>query len=657
MRRLPAALIGALALIGVLLPGLCFTPAAAQSTPTIELVAQTPFVRPGDEFSVTIRVTGAATTDVASLAFARVASDGSATRQRRDELRSDRQLDFFTGNLVSLKVFDLSGGVTTTLRVETPRLPPGIYAVGVGIGPRSERRPRQALGTSAIIVPDTAVTPPLAVTVVVPFTARPALRPDGQIKIDSFDRSRLSTLVDRVQALPTAVLAISPQLVNALGTSTNTDDELLIGRLRSLARSRDVMALPYVDIDEEAWRAAGLDKELSELYAYGREKLQEVLDIEPVSGTILTDPSTTTETLRFFGDLGARLFVVNEESLEALPQKQWPRPPTKPFSVTGASGVAVAVDPELRRLFSGDSVLNANRLLADLSAAYFEVFDSREPRAREEAHGVVVLVPEDWSASTQFLNALADGLSANPILKATNFDAIFRLGPSAQSGDTAVATPSTALQRTLQPALARALDAYPQRLRSTAARLESLRTMIAKPDIDHRELILVSGDQRLDSNERNAYLDAVNNYINANSSGLKFAKHATLTLTSQRGTVNVTVDNPFLHPLSVRLEFLSDSRIDFPEGRVRDDIVLQPGQNTIPIEVRSRISGDTKVEVRLTTRDAGGLGTLASDEFRIRAVALSGVGIALSALALLVLFIWWFKQVKAKRRVRRAVTA
>ena len=115
-----------------------------------------------------------------------------------------------------------------------------------------------------------------------------------------------------------------------------------------------------------------------------------------------------------------------------------------------------------------------------------------------------------------------------------------------------------------------------------------------------------------------------------------------------------TVENPLPHQLSVRLEFLSDSRIAFPEGRIRDDIVLQPGSNTIPIQVRSKISGDSTVEVRLTTRDDGGLGTLASEEFRIRAVALSGVGVALSALALLVLFVWWFKQVKAKRRARHA---
>src|SRR5207244_1326453 len=155
-----------------------------------------------------------------------------------------------------------------------------------------------------------------------------------------------------------------------LDLSTDPEDRALLDQLRQLAATREVLALPYSNIDEEAWRAAGLVDELKEQFQVGQDTIKRVLNVEQTQGTTFVDPSVTPETLSMLSELGTSVFVFNESQLDPLPGPGWSSAPTKRFDIRGARGTGVSVDPELRRLFAGDSVLNAHRLLADLSAAY-----------------------------------------------------------------------------------------------------------------------------------------------------------------------------------------------------------------------------------------------------------------------------------------------
>jgi hypothetical protein len=47
------------------------------------------------------------------------------------------------------------------------------------------------------------------------LTAKPALRPDQEVRLDSLDRNRLRTLADRIDALPAAVLGGESAVVRA----------------------------------------------------------------------------------------------------------------------------------------------------------------------------------------------------------------------------------------------------------------------------------------------------------------------------------------------------------------------------------------------------------------------------------------------------------
>ena len=116
-------------------------------------------------------------------------------------------------------------------------LEPGVWPAAIGVG-RDQRKPKKSVMTEIVIMPDAGtptITPPLEVTIAIPLTAKPALRPDLEVRLDSLDRTRLRTFADRIEALPAAVLAVSPQLLGAMELSTLPEDKALA---RSAAHTR-----------------------------------------------------------------------------------------------------------------------------------------------------------------------------------------------------------------------------------------------------------------------------------------------------------------------------------------------------------------------------------------------------------------------------------
>ena len=665
----------ALAVVVTLAPSLVVVRAAdAQTVPNIEVVEQTAYVHRGEKYSITVKITDAAPTDRVAIAVGRVSSSGARIRQTRADLRRvDRPADMLAGNVVALFLEDPSSvrqpnGLltmslpicsTTLINDQCASLEPGVWPVAIGISPAADpRKPKQSIMTELVVVPDAGTaptTPPLSVTIVVPLTAKPALRPDQSVRLDSLDRNRLRTLADRIEALPSVVLAVSPQLLEALELSTVPDDKALLDRIRQLAATREVLALPYSDLDEEAWRAAGLVDELKDQYQVGRDTIRRVLNVEPTQGTTIVDPSATPETLALLSELGTSSFVFDESQLDPLPGTGWSTPPTKRFDIRDARGTGVSVDPELRRLFAGDSILNAHRLLADLSAAYFDVANARDIAARDERHGVVVLVPDDWSTSTQFLNVISTALQSDPILHTATFTSIFNLPPSGTESDTATANPAQGvLTRTLRPEIPKALGNYPTALRDAQARLSSFSSLLVTNSDGRtaplRELLLVSGDDRLDPSERDAYLDQVLQTVERGTKGVTITGTRRVTLTAQEDRFPIIIENDPANPsLNVTIELQSDPRLDFPDGRTIP-YTLAPGPNPMSVRVRSRTPGSFPVDVVVRSQD--GVITLATARYKIRSLALSGVGLGLSIAALAVLLTWWIRHHRRTKRAR-----
>jgi hypothetical protein len=167
-----------------------------------------------------------------------------------------------------------------------------------------------------------------------------------------------------------------------------------------------------------------------------------------------------------------------------------------------------------------------------------------------------------------------------------------------------------------------------------------------------RQLLLVSGDDRLDPSERDAYLDKVIQTVDRGTKGVTITGARRVTLTSQEDTFPIIIDNDPANPsLNVVVELQSDPRLDFPGGR-SIATVLAPGPNRLDVRVRSRTPGSFPVDV--VVRDPDGVITLATARYKIRSIALSGVGLALSIAALAVLVTWWVRHHRSAKRARIA---
>src|SRR5207245_10397995 len=124
-----------------------------------------------------------------------------------------------------------------------------------------------------------------------------------------------------------------------------------------------------------------------------------------------------------------RSVVVPDEAVSRLDERVFNRTLTQPFSISGLDGVrAAAADPGLSAHIgeSGDPVLDAHHLLADLAVLFFD--DPPDKRT------VVVPFDRDQHIDPQLLDALLTGLDPvtdrimQPMTLATMFATVPRAG-------------------------------------------------------------------------------------------------------------------------------------------------------------------------------------------------------------------------------------
>jgi hypothetical protein len=212
------------------------------------------------------------------------------------------------------------------------------------------------------------------------------------------------------------------------------------------------------------------------------------------------------------------------------------------------------------------------------------------------------------------------------------------------------------LVRSLRPELPKALGQYPAALREARARLTSFGGLLVDNSDSTtsplRQLLLVSGDDRLDPSERDAYLAQVLQTVDRGTKGVTITGAQRITLTSREDTFPIIIENDPANPsLHVVVELRSDPRLDFPGGRSIEK-VLAPGPNRLDIRVRSRTPGSFPVDV--IVRDPDGVITLATARYKVRSIALSGVGLGISIAALAVLLTWWVRHHRSAKRARIA---
>lgn len=670
-RRRPRARGATLLLLATLmLVAFIAKPTSAQTTSpiTTTLVSISPQVRATEPLRIEIQASGAVATDVVRVTIYQRAPEGQSRQMLRRVVDGGEAPRFSPYAPIIRRVSDLTdpSRQSLVLSAATSELPqtPGVYPIQITVGSS------KPLATWLVRVGSTAASDvPYTVSFVVSVQSPIADQPDGTTVISSTEVARLDSLATIIDNAPRGSMTVAPnpETLDALDAS----DPTARGALENLQRAstnNTVLAAPLVPIDVDAWRRAGREDYVALMLRAGRDALSRTL------GRTATDISSRTVVLSVFdspGSLdsrrreGATNLIVRDTQLEGLRTNDFPSPFAQTFRIRDAGNqdlLAASADSWLTNAVvqldrSSDRSAKAQQILADLAAGFFD----RTTTAR----GSVILLPDDWAPNaTEIVKLLLTPLRTSSVVQLRSIDAFFatvsRSSPDREGEiETLLSGPTRRnLVTTRGPdvdSLARDLDQAREALQSYESIFGVIPTTHTTP---FDELLLASSDYRLSEPQHRAYIDAATSFVTQSvrtptgKIAISTPESDRFTLTSRREKIRIVINNELTAIANVRIDLRSE-KLTFPQG---DSInaTLQPGSNVIEFDVSVKTSGDSLLEYTVNA-PRGSLGELARGKLRVRAWALSGLGVILSGVAILVIVTWWVRHAVRTRRTKRAL--
>jgi hypothetical protein len=445
-------------------------------------------------------------------------------------------------------------------------------------------------------------------------------------------------------------LAVSPRTAVALGAGRTRAGARALGQLTGLTGD-EVLSEPYVPVNLAALSEAGIAGEIQAQLARGTQLLHQA-GLHPESGLWVDTASSFSQ-----GDAGnlasglqvagANHLVLNDGDLASAGSSSLTF--AQPFALDLGSGTdptAIASDSSLDTLFTsspGDPVLGAEQLLSGLSFVHFE--NTFEPDAR----GVVVAPPSGWRASGAFMDTLLSGLTQNPALMPQTLTALMNQVPAGGNRE-----PST---RRLQAgpaghgisrAAAQRIAVGRQQLSSWCCGANAAVTAQPASLTGLGDLLLSTESQRLSAAGRAAALNAYDRAFAGETGKITLATERTVTFTSQRAPIPITVLSSAPYPVRVVVTLNSD-KFTFPDGNTQP-LTLDRPTTSVRVTAQARTSGD-RLPIDVTLHTPDGQLLIAHTVLTVQSTEISFVGVALTVLAGAVLLVWW---VRTWRRARRA---
>jgi hypothetical protein len=381
-----------------------------------------------------------------------------------------------------------------------------------------------------------------------------------------------------------------------------------------------------------------------------------------------------------------------------------------------------AADPGLSGDFTsgGGSVLAATTLLAELSMIQVET-----PGL---TRGVAVLAPPRWAADPAFVETLLAGMSGHPLLQAASAPALFEEvktsqvqrslaapgggstsggtgggsangssagGSSGASGSSSGGSTggsgspggsgssggsgapgnagSPSGSAAVGPAPASGLSPDASKIKAVRRAIDALQGLLpdeTSPGVSNLvagigNQLLVAESNAISESQRQALIGAASREANRELSSVTLPGSSSITLTSTKGQIPLTILS--LGGVRAKVELrLSSQRLIF---RVFDpangrcvvptptsetcELTLAAQNTTLKVPVETRSSGVFPLDVSLWT--PGGGQRLALNRDTVRSTAVSNVGVILIVLAIASLLIWWGRDLRHGRRARKLI--
>jgi Family of unknown function (DUF6049) len=447
-------------------------------------------------------------------------------------------------------------------------------------------------------------------------------------------------------------LAANPATVTSLLANGAKTGRRAVAQLQDLTTAPgddQLISQPYVPVNVAALAGAGLTSEIGAQLARGTSLLH-AAGLSPTSGTWVDTSSEFDNTDATSAGLGlqaahAGQLVLDDTDLapggsEALTFAQ-------PFSLTlGHQHVtAAAADSQLDSFFTADGddpVLAANQLVASLEFIHFE-----NP-FKTDARGIVLEPPASWHPSDELITTLLNELGGNPVLDPVTLDQFFEQVPKGGNEEPEsrhLVSGSPSKTETITGSVARRLTTDRVHLTSFTAAVSGHPAVLT----DLSDLLLATENQQFHPTQRAAALAIFTQHFGAQVNLVSLANQGTITFTSRTASIPISVLSSAPFPIKVVLSLDSD-KFSFPDGRSRTLLLDRP-TTPVRIQARSRTSGD-RLPVGVTLTTPNGHLVIARASLTVHSTSISIVGVALTALAALVLLVWWARTWRKGRRRR-----
>ncbi len=411
-------------------------------------------------------------------------------------------------------------------------------------------------------------------------------------------------------------LPITVQLDDGALTQLATEIELADAFTAALGERR-VLVSPSFDLDPSA--LAEIGQESLYVTAVGRtDELLTNLELASVAGTIALDSELTEGGVQLLGQAGITTVVRSDVRSSGAGQ------------ITTNSGAIKILETDVEltnQLAAGPlSIGNTHDLIAILAI-------------RQSQESTPVVLGGDGAtslgigAAEAFFEAVAASGLMQPVSLATSAELSSRL-------------PLRAAERPTQD-----LSTVRGELAVVTSLLGTYRDFHVSGGlhpITAENNILTSLSRERNPEDRSRALQAARMTLEDALTPIEVPAGQSITLAARRSVIPITVTNNADGPRQVRLRFTS-RKVQVDE---QDSIwTLDPGTNTLEINVEARSLGVSPLEVEVLTPDSNI--NLASTSFQIRSTAVPGLGFVLSGTALGVLLIWWVTNASNRRKRER----
>jgi hypothetical protein len=440
---------------------------------------------------------------------------------------------------------------------------------------------------------------------------------------------------------------VNPLTVSIIQATRSRAGLRALDQLAALSGDQ-VIDQSYVPINVAALSEAGIGNEIGAQVERGDDVLRSA-GLRPGGGPWVDTASTFSQGDA--GNLASGLQVAGSSQAvvsdsDLAPDNASPYTFAQPFTLDlghGSTIPALAADSALSARFTatpGNPALAAEQLLAGLSFVHFENTFLRSPR------GVVVSPPPGWHPSAAFMDALLAGLSGNAALSPVTLDQLFTQVPAggnrqpaerqlqagpASHGITRSAADRIALDRQELGSFALAVAGHPTNLTTLG------------------DTLLTTEARGLSAAGRSSALSAYAKAFEGTTGQVTLGTEQTVTFTSQRAAIPVTVLSSAPYPVTVVVTLSSD-KFTFPDGNTQRLTLIHP-TTSVRVTAQARTSGDRlPIEVTLHTPDGQVL--IAHTVLTVHSTEISFVGVALTALAGAVLLVWWVRTWRRSRRAR-----